>query len=82
MDFEAVLTAVRSWPAEGRLRLGGEVGDDLSEEDESTELSEDLKDLLDRRIEALEGNPDAAVPWEVVEARAPARSRKRASRSS
>lgn len=70
MDFDAVLTAIRSWPTEERLRLIGEVWDELSEEDEPTELTEDLKELLDRRIEALEGNPDAVVPWEVVEARA------------
>lgn len=70
MDFESVLAAVRSWPTEERLRLIGEVWDDLSEEDEPSELTEELKDLLDRRIEALERNPEAVVPWEVVEARA------------
>ena len=76
MDFEAVLTAVRSWPTEVRLRLIGEVWDDLSEEDDPTELTEDLKNLLERRIEALEKNPEAVVPWEVVEARALGRFRK------
>ena len=76
MDFDAVLIAVRSWPTEERLRLIGEVWDDLSEEDEPTELTEDLRDLLDRRIEALERNPDAVVLWEVVEARALERFRK------
>src|SRR4051794_2253674 len=76
MDFEAVLTAVRSWPTEERLRLIGEVWDDLSEEGYPTELTEDLKNLLDRRIEALEKNPEAVVPWELVEARALERFRK------
>jgi putative addiction module component (TIGR02574 family) len=76
MDFETVLTTVRSWPAEDRLRLIEEVWDDLSEEDYPTELTEDLKALLDRRLEALEKNPDAVVPWEVVEARALERFRK------
>lgn len=76
MDFEAVLTAVRSWPTEERLRLIGKVWDDLSGDDHPTELSEDLKELLDRRIEALETNPDEVVPWEVVEARALERFRK------
>ena len=70
MDFDAVLTAVRSWPTEDRLRLIGEVWDDLSEEDVTSELTEGLKRLLDRRIEALERNPEAVIPWEIVEARA------------
>jgi len=70
MDFQAVLDAVRSWPTEERLRLIGEVWDDLSDEDDPTELTEDLRALLDRRIEAIERNPDGVVPWEVVEARA------------
>ncbi len=69
MDFEAVLTAVRSWPREDRLRLIEEVWDDLPEQDHPAELTEDLKSLLERRIAALEKNPDAVVPWEVVEAR-------------
>ena len=76
MDFETVLTAVRAWPTEERLRLIEEVWDDLPEEDHPTELTEDLKALLDRRLEALEKNPDAVVPWEIVEARALERFRK------
>ena len=82
MDFEAVLTAVRSWPTEERLRLVRELWDDLAEETEPPELIEDLKDLLDHRIDALEKNPEAVVPWEAVEARALERFRKRTSLSS
>lgn len=76
MDFETVFTEVRSWPVQERLRLIEEVWDDLSEEGQPTELSEELKQLLDRRIEALDKNPDAVVAWEVVEARALERFRK------
>lgn len=76
MDFQAVLAAVREWPIGERLRLIGEVWDDLAEEDQSAELPEGLRDLLDRRIEALEKAPEAVVPWEVVEARALERFRK------
>lgn len=59
-----------------QLRLINEVWDDLSEDDSSTDLTEDLKDLLDRRIKTLEENPDAVVPWEIVEARALSRFQK------
>ena len=70
MDYNAVLTAVLSLPTVERLRLMGDVWDDLSDEDHPSDLTEDLKALLDRRIEALESNPDAVVAWEAVEARA------------
>lgn len=70
MDFKAVLTEVQSWPAEDRLRLIEVVWDGLSDAGTEPELSDDLKDLLDRRLEALDRNPDAVIPWEVVEARA------------
>jgi len=70
MDFNAVLSEVQSWPPEQRLRLIEEVWDGLAEEGQEPELTDDLKDLLDRRLEALDKNPEAVVPWEVVEARA------------
>jgi putative addiction module component (TIGR02574 family) len=76
MDFDAVLTAIRSWPAEERFRLIGEVWDDLADPDGTTTLTAELEELLDRRVEALEGNPDAVIPWDVVEARALERFRK------
>ncbi len=70
MDFETVITEVRNWTAQERLRLIEEVWDDLSDDEQPTELSEELKQLLDHRIEKLERNPDAVVAWEVIEARA------------
>ena len=70
MDLKAVLTEVQSWPAEHRLRLIEEVWDGLAEEDREPELTEDFKELLDRRLASLDANPDAVVPWSVVEARA------------
>jgi putative addiction module component (TIGR02574 family) len=70
MDLKAVLTEVQTWPPGDRLRLIDEVWDGLSDEESEPELTGDLKDLLDRRLEALDRNPDAVVPWEVVEARA------------
>ena len=70
MDLKAVLTEVQSWPAEDRLRLVEDVWDGLSNDGPELELTDDLKDLLGRRLEALDRNPDAVIPWEVVEARA------------
>lgn len=70
LDIEAVRTAIRSWTIEDRFRLIGAVWDDLTEENQPSELSKELRDLLDDRIEAFEKNPEAVVPWEVVEAQA------------
>lgn len=70
MDLKAVLAEVQTWPPADRFRLIEEVWDGLSGEGSETELGDELKDLLDRRLEALDRNPDAVVPWEVVEARA------------
>src|SRR5690349_14433946 len=68
MDLQAVLTEIRSWPAEDRLRLIEEVWDGLSDDESEGELSTELKDLLDRRLEAADRNPAAAVAWAIVEA--------------
>jgi putative addiction module component (TIGR02574 family) len=70
MDLNTVLTEVQSWSAEDRLKLIEEVWGGLLIEVQGSEVSEELRNLLDRRIEALEQNPDAVIPWEVVEARA------------
>ncbi len=81
MDYQAVLSEVRSWPVEDRLRLIGEVWDGIGEEDDGFELTEELKELLDRRLEALDKNPDDVISWEDVEEGARERFRKRDSGS-
>lgn len=66
MDLKTVLTEVQSWPAEDRLRLIEEVWDGLSGEGDETELTEDSKDLLDRRLAALDSDPGNVVTWEEI----------------
>jgi putative addiction module component (TIGR02574 family) len=70
MDLQTVLTEVDSWPVEDRLRLLEEVWDRLIDQGYEPDVTEELKAELDRRLDALDKNPDAVVPWEVVEARA------------
>jgi putative addiction module component (TIGR02574 family) len=70
MNLEAILAEVQTWPTADRLRLIEEVWDGLSDDAEEPELSDELKAELDRRLEVLDQNPDAVVPWEAVEARA------------
>lgn len=75
MDLQAVLAAVDGWPIEDRLRLMDEIWDRLAEQGYQPAISEELKAELDRRLESLDKNPSAVVPWEEVEARAIARFR-------
>lgn len=70
MDLSVVLAEVQSWPHEDRLRLIEEVWDGLADAGYEPEIGEELKAELDRRLDRLDKNPGAVVPWEVVEARA------------
>jgi len=66
MDRDTILTEVQSWPVEERLRLIEEVWDGLSDEEHDPELAEDLKALIDRRMAALDANPDDVLTWDEI----------------
>ena len=68
MDLNTVLAEVKSWPAEDRLRLIEEVWGGLSDEASEFELTEELKDLLDRRLAALDAAPGNVLTWDEVKA--------------
>ncbi|MEO6812062.1 MAG: addiction module protein [Isosphaeraceae bacterium] len=54
---------------EDRIRLVRDVWDRLTDQGYEPELTEELKAELDRRIEEMNRNPDAGIPWDVVKAR-------------
>jgi len=58
MDLKAVLNEVRSWSVEDRLQLVEEIWQGLGEIGDAPELTEDLKAILDRRLAALDANPE------------------------
>jgi putative addiction module component (TIGR02574 family) len=66
MDLKSILMEVRCWPPEDRLRLIEEVWDGLAEESYQPELTEELKDLLDRRLAALEADPGNVLTWDQI----------------
>lgn len=68
MDLKAVLTEVQTWPPQERLRLIEEVWDGLSDEGSEFELTEELKDLLDRRLAALDADPSNVLTWDEIKA--------------
>lgn len=53
-----------------RLALVGAIWDSIASEVEQAPLPEALKQEIDRRWTAHLANPDAAIPWEQVEAEA------------
>ncbi len=69
MDYQAVLDEVESWPVDDRVRLVQDVWDRLVDRGYEPELTEAMKAELDRRVEELDRDPDAGVPWEEVKAR-------------
>jgi putative addiction module component (TIGR02574 family) len=66
MDLNAVLTEVDAWPVEDRLRLMEEIWDRLVDRGYEPELTEELKAKLDRRLDALDANPDDVTTWEAI----------------
>jgi putative addiction module component (TIGR02574 family) len=76
MDLQAVLSELDSWPVEDRIRLVQEVWDRLVEQGHEPELSDEMKAEVDRRLAAHAAHPEAAIPWETVEAEALARLRR------
>jgi putative addiction module component (TIGR02574 family) len=69
MDYQAILLEVEALPIDDRMRLVQDVWDGLVEHGHEPELTEELKTELDHRIEEMDRNPDAGIPWEIVKAR-------------
>ena len=76
MDPQTVLAEVESWSIEDRIRLVQEIWDRLTDQGHEPELSDAMKVEIDRRLAAHVANPDAAIPWDQVEAEALARLRR------
>jgi putative addiction module component (TIGR02574 family) len=70
MDLISVLREVNAWPVEDRMKLVHEVWDQLVDQGFETDLSEDLKAELDRRLAADDAAPEDVVSWDEVKAEA------------
>jgi putative addiction module component (TIGR02574 family) len=73
MDYQTVLSEVETWPIDDRIRLVQDVWDRLADQGYEPELTEEMKAELDRRIEEMDRNPGAGIPWEAAKARVLAR---------
>jgi putative addiction module component (TIGR02574 family) len=67
MDLTTLLREVDSWPVEERIRLVEAVWNRLLDAGTEPELTEAQRAELDRRIAALDANPDDVVTWEAVQ---------------
>ena len=56
-----------------RIALVQEIWDSIAADAERSPLTEEQKQEIDRRLAAHRANPQAAIPWEQVEAEALAR---------
>ena len=73
IDRQEVLAIVESWPVEERLAFVREVTDRIVPSEDDSDMTEELKAELDRRVAAYRANPERAIPWEQVYAEAMAR---------
>ncbi|WP_256369008.1 addiction module protein [Aquisphaera insulae] len=64
MDYQVVLHEVESWPIDDRVRLVQDLWDRLADQGHEPDLTVEMKAELERRIEELDRNPDAGIPWE------------------
>jgi putative addiction module component (TIGR02574 family) len=66
MDLQTILTVVDSWPVEDRLRLMEAIWDQLNDQGHETDLTEELKAKLDRRLAALDADPENVTTWSAI----------------
>ena len=59
-----------------RIALVQEIWDSIAADAERSPLTEEQKQEIDRRLAAHRANPQAAIPWEQVEAEVLARIRR------
>jgi putative addiction module component (TIGR02574 family) len=67
IDYTTVIQAVDSWPVEDRLRLVESLWDRIVDAGEAPPLTETQRAELDRRLAAIEANPDDVASWEEVQ---------------
>lgn len=63
------MSEILKLPVDERLKLVESIWDSIAQCPEALELTEDQKRELDRRLEDIEKNPDAGIPWPELKAR-------------
>jgi putative addiction module component (TIGR02574 family) len=68
MDFAATLEAARALSVDERIELINIIWNEIADEGAVPDLTDAQKAELDRRLAALEADPDSGIPWETVKA--------------
>jgi putative addiction module component (TIGR02574 family) len=63
------MEAIRRLSVPERVKLVQDIWDSIQPTAEQLPITEEQKELLDRRLEAHRNDPSAAVPWEEMKAR-------------
>jgi putative addiction module component (TIGR02574 family) len=66
MNVAAALKEIESWSFDDQIELAQQLWDRIVDSGRQPELTEDQKAELDRRLEALEANPDDVISWESI----------------
>lgn len=66
MNLTAVLKEIDAWPVDEQVELLEKVWDKLAESGWQPAVLDDLKAELDRRLDALDANPDDVLSWDQV----------------
>ncbi len=66
MDLKTVVSEVGSWSVDERLQLVEEIWNGLLDQGFEPEMAEDLKAILEQRLDALDANPDDVTTWESI----------------
>jgi len=66
MDYEAVLAVAKKLDIDERTLLAWELWYGIQEETANAEITDELEQELNRRLEEYRAHPERAVPWEQV----------------
>jgi putative addiction module component (TIGR02574 family) len=66
MDMATALQEIQNWSPDDQIELVQKVWDNVVDLGWQPELTEEQRAELDRRIEALESNPNDVVTWDTI----------------
>ena len=67
-DMSVQTAEIFELPVAERLALVEDIWDSIAKDAKDIELSRELKDELDRRMEEHQKNPEAGISWEELDA--------------
>jgi putative addiction module component (TIGR02574 family) len=67
MNVTTTLKETESWPLDDQIELAQRLWDRIVDAGWQPELTDDLKAELDRRLDALDANPESNISWEEIE---------------